>query len=141
MTKKEEFLNKVKQGTLKGRDLLIFVDAVQELADENEDVQELLEDLKEENENITLNFIVEDINISAAMIIKNGILKTQHSVAENPDVVIKIPKESTAQQILEGKLSMLDAYKKGEIKAEGELSKAMGLGILMNIIGDELGVL
>ncbi|MHA1819688.1 MAG: alkyl sulfatase C-terminal domain-containing protein [Promethearchaeota archaeon] len=138
MTKKEEFLEKVESDTLKGDDILLLLDVFEEMSKENEDVIELLEDLKDEGENIVLNFIIEDIN--ATLIINDGKLVTKHELSPNPTLTIKMDK-NTALKVLSGKLSMMDAYKEGKIVTEGELIKVAALGILLNIIGDELGIL
>jgi hypothetical protein len=138
MSKKIEFLAKVKSNTLKGEDLLLLLEVMEEIALENEDVQDLLLDLKEADEIIKLNFNIG--RFKAALIIENAILKTQRGLISDPVITIAMD-EPTALEILKGKLSMQKAYAEGLIKAEGALIRAAALGILLNIVGDELGVL
>jgi len=139
-SKKEEYLKKINSGNITGRDLLLFVDAVQELADSNDEVKELLQDIKDENQKIIVNFMINNRNICASLIIEDGIFKTKHELSENPDLTIKIADEDTARNILLGKISITDAYKNGKITGEGNISKVLGLGILLNLISNEFNV-
>lgn len=141
MTKKEELMKKITSGSVKGRDILLFVDAVGEVGNINEEAVSLLNDLKEENENITLNFELPEANLVAALIIKDGVLSTPHELAPNPDLTITIHSEETAEKIIMGKLGMLEAYRQGKVSAKGNLAKVLALGILLNVVGDEFGVL
>lgn len=141
MTKKEELMNKIASGSVKGRDILLFVDAVGEVGNINEEAVSLLNDLKEENENIILNFELPEINLVAALVIKEGVLSTPHELMPNPDLTITIHNEETAEKIIMGKLGMLDAYRQGKISAKGNLAKVLALGILLNVVGDEFGIL
>jgi alkyl sulfatase BDS1-like metallo-beta-lactamase superfamily hydrolase len=141
MTKKEIFLKKIASGTIRGRDLLLFVDAVGEVGNINEGALSLLADLKEEHENLTLNFELPEVKLVASLIIKDGVLTTPHKLAPKPDVTITILSEDTAQKIILGQLGMLEAYKQGKILAKGNLAKVLALGILLNVVGDEFGVL
>lgn len=141
MTKKEELIKKISSGSVKGRDILLFVDAVGEVGNINEEAVSLLNDLKEENENIILNFELPEINLVAALVIKEGVLSTPHELMPNPDLTITIHNEETAEKIIMGKLGMLDAYRQGKISAKGNLAKVLALGILLNVVGDEFGIL
>ena len=137
MSKKQEFLDKVKNGTISAQDLFLMLDVMEELSANNADIKELLEDLKDEDD-IIINFKVNDKE-AAFMIIK-GKLSVQRGLHPNPTVKITMDKP-TALGILTHKISMMGAYKEGKIIAEGKLIKLAGLAILMNIVGDELGII
>ena len=138
MSKKEEFLKKVEAGNLTGDDILLLLDVWSEFGLENEEVIELLEDLDEEDEKITINFIVEELR--GTVKIEGKKLITKHELGEKPDITVKMSKD-VAKEIISGKLAILDGYKQEKLKAEGQIIKAAGLAILLNIMGDELGIL
>jgi putative sterol carrier protein len=140
MGPKQEFVDKVEAGQIEGKDILLFVEAIQELSDTNEDIQELLEDLKDEGEDFLLNFILPDTGRTASLSIVDGVLKASKELIKNPMIVINMP-EPIALGILKGEMGILTAFKNGDITAEGELTKAAALGLLLNMAGDELGVL
>lgn len=138
MSKKDEFLAKANSGQLQGKDILLLLDVMQELADTNDDVKELLNDLKEENEPIKINFIVGPYQ--GCLSIVNGIFIAKRGLLDDPLVTIHAD-EQTARGILTRKIGMQKAYKEGKLKAEGNLMKLTSLAILLNILGDEIGVI
>ncbi|MCP4763997.1 MAG: hypothetical protein GY870_19650 [archaeon] len=139
MTKKQEFLDKVEADNLCGEDLFLLLEIIKEFSETNEDIIELLEDLKEDEENIIMNFLVDDRRAYLSII--EGIVTTKRDeLANNPTFTI-IMEEATALKILKGQLPLFQAYKDGKIKTEGQLVKVASLSIMMNIVGDEIGVL
>jgi alkyl sulfatase BDS1-like metallo-beta-lactamase superfamily hydrolase len=138
MSKKDEFLAKANSGQLQGRDILLLLDVMQELAETNDDVKELLNDLKEENEPITINFIVDQYR--GCLSIVNGVFTAKRGLLDKALVTIHTD-EPTARGILTRKIGIMNAYKGGKLKAEGSLMKLTSLAILLNILGDEIGVI
>ena len=135
-----EFRVKLEEKTIEGKDILLFANALQELATENEDIAELLADMAEEEENFRLNFILSDTKRQASVLIENGTLVASKNLLSDPTLVIEM-EETTGIQILQGQLGIMQAYQQGKINAEGNLAKAAALGMLLNLAGDELGVL
>jgi putative sterol carrier protein len=140
MGAKSEFLEKVNSKRIEGKDILLFIQAVQEIADTNEDVKDMLADMKEEGENFKLNFILPDTGRTASLLIEDGRLVASKNLLEDPMIIVNMS-EPVALEILKGSLGIAQAFQSGQIKAEGQLMKAAALGMLLNIAGDELGVL
>jgi alkyl sulfatase BDS1-like metallo-beta-lactamase superfamily hydrolase len=140
MGAKQEFLKKVKAGTIAGKDIILFISAIQEVADDNNDLKEMLQDMKEEGESFKLNFLLPDTKRTASLKVEDGHLTASKSLLSDPQITVFM-NEPVAIEILKGKIGVVEAFRQGKIKAEGQLSKAAALGFLLNIAGDELGVL
>ena len=138
--KTEEFLDKVDKDAVKGEDILLFVGAIQELSEENEDVKDLLEEMNEEGEDIELNFEITDAPYTASIAIAAGKIEAKETLLEAPILTIRMD-QKTAIDILSQKASMMKAYQEGNIQIEGDLMQVAGLAILLNVLGDELGVM
>lgn len=139
MTKKQEFLDKVEAGILCGKDLFLILEIIKEFSESNEDIMELLEDLKEDKENIVLNFIVQERK--AYLSILDGVMETKRDeLAEHPTLTISMAEE-TALMILKGKIPIFQAYKDEKIGIEGPLVKLTSLSLMLDVIGNEIGVL
>ena len=140
MGAKQEFIDKVAAKTIEGKDILLFVSAIQEMADTNEDIQELLEDFKDEGENFRINFELPDTKRTASLLIEDGVLSAAKALLTEPMITVKM-NEDVALGILKGTTGILQAYRENKLVAEGQLGKAAALGLLLNMAGDELGVL
>ena len=137
MSKLEEFKEKVENDTVEGRDLFLCLEAIQEISETNPDIQDLLNDLKEENTNIVVNIIVDEY--MGALIVEDGVLIIEEALAADPTATVQM-EEQTAKDILRKDSTMQKAYSEKKISLEGELSKAAALLMLLNICGDELGI-
>ena len=137
MSKLEEFKEKVENDTVEGRDLFLCLEAIQEISETNPDIQDLLNDLKEENTNIVVNIIVDEY--MGALIVEDGVLIIEEALAADPTATVQMEKQ-TAKDILRKDSTMQKAYSEKKISLEGELSKAAALLMLLNICGDELGI-
>ena len=82
MSKLEEFKEKVENDTVEGRDLFLCLEAIQEISETNPDIQDLLNDLKEENTNIVVNIIVDEY--MGALIVEDGVLIIEEALAADP---------------------------------------------------------
>lgn len=112
----------------------IMFDAMKEFAENNEDLQEELED----QEDTSISMVVEDGDFAMTFIIKDGKFDYKMAEVEGADLVMKMTKE-IMQGMMSGEGDPMQAYMSGEIKAEGNLAKAMALRSLFEIMGDEFG--
>jgi alkyl sulfatase BDS1-like metallo-beta-lactamase superfamily hydrolase len=137
MTKLEEFKEKIDNDTVEGRDLILCLEAIQEISESNSDILDLLNDLKEEGSNIYINILVDEI--PAALIVEDGLLRIQEELVDEPTVTVRLS-EDTAKEILRRQTNMQKAFTDKKVQLEGELTKAAALLLLINICGDELGI-
>ena len=73
MSKVEELKSKIEKKDVSGKDIMLFLEAIQEISQDSEDIQDLLEDMKEEEEVIHLNLILTDLNnLTASLSIVDG---------------------------------------------------------------------
>ena len=120
--------------TLVGEMMPIMMDAMKELAASNEDVQDELEDV----EDTIITMAVEDADFAMTMIIKDGAFDYKMGKVDGADLVMKMDK-ATMKGFMTGEADMMQAYMSGDIKAEGNLTKAMGLRSVFEALGDEFG--
>ncbi len=88
MSKLEEFKEKVENDTVEGRDLFLCLEAIQEISETNPDIQDLLNDLKEENTNIVVNIIVDEY--MGALIVEDGVLIIEEALAADPTATVQM---------------------------------------------------
>lgn len=133
----DQFKEKMANNTIQGRDLLMLLDVIQEISTTNEDLKDLLNDLKEEDEPIVINFQID--GLKGNLTIDKGVVSTIRDVKPNPTVSVTT-NESIAQAILKKQMSMVKGATEGKIKLTGNLTKAAGLLIMLNIVSDILGI-
>jgi alkyl sulfatase BDS1-like metallo-beta-lactamase superfamily hydrolase len=133
----DQFKKKMANNTIQGRDLLMLLDVIQEISTTNDDLKDLLNDLKEEDEPIVINFQIDKLN--GNLTIDKGVVSTIRELKPNPTVSV-MTNESIAQAILKKQMSMVKGATEGKIKLTGNLTKAAGLLIMLNIVSDILGI-
>ena len=112
----------------------VMFDAMKDFAKENEDLQEELED----TEDVSISMVVEDADFAMTLIIKDGSFDYKLEQVPDVDLVMKMPKE-VMSGMMSGEGDPMQAYMSGDIKAEGNLAKAMALRSVFEIMGDEFG--
>lgn len=114
--------------------LPVMFDAMKELVEGNEDVQDELEDI----EDTSVTMIVEDASFAMTIIIEEGKLDVKMEEVPDVDLVLKLSKDAM-KGIMSGESDAMQAYMSGEVKAEGNLTKAMALRSIFEVIGEEFG--
>ncbi|MFX1460952.1 MAG: SCP2 sterol-binding domain-containing protein [Promethearchaeota archaeon] len=90
-----------------------------QIAEENEDLKEELEDM-----DITVQMIVTDVDTKAWMKAHDGILEYGEGETDNPSFTFSANKE-VALGLLFGEVDATSAYMAGDITVEGNLQDAM----------------
>jgi len=111
------------------------------LFDAMKDVIETSEDLKDEIEEIedtTVSMVIEDGDLAMSFIIKDGKFDFKMEALEEADLVFKMNKDIMRDMII-GNIDPIQSYMSGDIKAQGNLPKAMALRSIFNTLGDEFG--
>lgn len=124
----DESLNLMKQF------MPVVFDAMKTLADSNEDIQDELEDV----EDTVISMVVEDSDFAMTFIVKEGKFDYKLAAVPDADLTMKMTKE-TMKGMMSGEGDAMQAYMSGEIKAEGNLTKAMGLRSIFEALGEEFG--
>jgi putative sterol carrier protein len=133
-----EIKAKTANGSLKGKDLPSVLDAIVEIVNNNKDSQELMADMAEEGDDVKINFIIPKIGDQCLAIIGG---QASHLTSKEPDATVTISTSAdTAVAILSGKLDAFAAYNDKKLKLEGNLVKATALILLLQIVGDALGI-
>ncbi len=112
----------------------VLFDGVKELAASSEDLQEELEDI----EDTTVSMVVEDADFAITIIIEDGKFNYKMEAVPEADLVLKMNKV-TMKNFMSGETDAMSAYMSGEVKAEGNLTKAMALRSVFEALGDEFG--
>ncbi|MHA1648567.1 MAG: SCP2 sterol-binding domain-containing protein [Candidatus Helarchaeota archaeon] len=112
----------------------LMFDAAKELVETSEDIAEELEDI----EDTTVSLVVEDADFAITLIIKDGKFDYKMGTVENADLVMKMSKD-TMKDFMAGEADPIQAYMSGDIKAEGNLTKAMALRSVLEALSDEFG--
>ncbi|MHA1895059.1 MAG: SCP2 sterol-binding domain-containing protein [Candidatus Helarchaeota archaeon] len=112
----------------------VMFDAVKVMAESNEDIQDELEDV----EDTIMSMVLEDGDFAITFIIKDGKFDYKMELVDDADLVMKMNKE-TMKNMMSGDLDIMQAYMSGEVKAEGNLTKAMGLRSILEAVGEEFG--
>ena len=120
--------------TLMKQFMPVVFDAMKELAETNEDVQDELEDV----EDTVISMIVEDSDFAMTFIVKDGKFDYALEAKDDADLTLKMGKE-TMKNMIAGEGDAMQAYMSGEVKAEGNLTKAMGLRSIFEALGEEFG--
>ncbi len=129
---------KITKGTLKGKDLPSVLDAIVEIVNTNKDSKELLADMAEEGDKIRINFIIPKVG-DRCLAIEDGKAIHLPCKHDNPTVTITTDAD-TAVGILSGKVDAIAAYGEKKLKLEGNLAKAAALILILQVVGDVLGI-
>jgi putative sterol carrier protein len=124
----DEALNMMKQF------MPMMFEAMQDLVATNEDIAEELEDI----EDTVVSMVVEDGDFAMTFIIKDGKFDFKMEVVEGADLVLKMGKDAM-KNLIAGESDPIQAYMAGDVRAEGNLTKAMALRSIFEALGDEFG--
>ena len=113
----------------------LMFDTVVDYVAGNKDIQEELKRQK----SVSLAITLDDQYYSLTIILDNGDFSYQLGVKENPDVKLIMSRE-TLQKFISGQADPLSAIMSGEVKAEGDINKALNLRPVFDIISDQFGI-
>jgi len=105
---------------------------MQELIEASEEAKEELADM----EDMTLVISVPDMNLGIHMKIEDGKFSAGEGEVDSPSLKIKMS-EDTFMKMASGELDAMAAYMSGEIQLEGDMTKAMAIRPIMDILSDE----
>ena len=112
----------------------VMFDAMKELAETDEDIQDEIEDI----EDTAVTMMIEEADFAMTLIVKDGKFDFKLEAVEDADLVLKMTKESM-KGMLSGESDPVQAYKAGEVKAEGNLTKAMAMRSIFEVLGEKFG--
>ncbi|NVM31130.1 MAG: SCP2 sterol-binding domain-containing protein [Candidatus Helarchaeota archaeon] len=124
---------KVEAKEFDAKDLPIFLAALEEIAQSNEDLIDELED----TEDVTIQFKVPGV-VEAYLEIKDGKLTAKEGAIDEPDVTLEMTEE-VGKNLFTGETDAASAYMAGDLRIIGEMAKAMKLRSLIEIAGEEFG--
>ncbi|MHA1230657.1 MAG: SCP2 sterol-binding domain-containing protein [Candidatus Helarchaeota archaeon] len=110
----------------------ILFSGMKELLDASEEAQEELEDM----EDMSLVISVPDMNLGIYIKIEDGKLDAGEGELEEADLKIKMGQD-TFMKMVSGDIDAMQAYMSGEIQLEGDMTKAMAIRPLFDILADE----
>jgi putative sterol carrier protein len=82
--------------------------------------------------------VVENGDFAMSFIIKDGKFDFKMEVVEGADLVLKMGKDAM-KNLIAGESDPIQAYMAGDVRAEGNLTKAMALRSIFEALGDEFG--
>ena len=133
-----ELKAKIEDGSLSGENLPSVLDAIVEIVNNNKDSQELMADMAEEGDEVKINFIIPDVGDRCLAIIGG---QAAHIQNQEPDATVTISTDAdTAVGILSGKIDAIAAFGEKKLSLEGNLAKATALILILQIVGDTLGI-
>jgi len=135
-----ELIRKLKklreQGATKPSDALLMYELVKQLAQENEEVKEELEDM----EPILVQMIISDVDYKYWVKLGGGKVDYAEGEAEEPNVTMSATGE-TWTGLSTGELDSTSAYMSGDLKIEGNLQDAIAYGEVLGIALESFGEL
>jgi putative sterol carrier protein len=133
-----ELKAKIEDGSLTGEDLPNVLDAIVEIVNNNDDSKELMADMADEGDEVKINFIIPDVGDRCLAIIGGS---ASHIQNQEPDATVTITTDAdTAVGILSGKIDAIGAFGEKKLNLEGNLAKATALILLLQVVGDTLGI-
>ncbi len=129
----DEVKKKVEAKEFDAKDLPLFLEALEEIAQTSEDLQDELED----TEDVVIQFNVPGV-VQAYIEIKDGKLTAKEGVRDDADVTLEMTEE-VGKNLFTGETDAASAYMAGDLKIICEMAKAVKLRSLIEIAGEELG--
>jgi putative sterol carrier protein len=112
----------------------VVFSGMKELAETNEDVAEELEDI----EDTKVSMVIEDADFAITLIVADGKFDYAMEQAADADLVLKMTK-TVMKDMMSGESDAMSAYMSGDVKAEGNLTKAMALRSIFEAMSEEFG--
>ncbi|MFX1307983.1 MAG: SCP2 sterol-binding domain-containing protein [Promethearchaeota archaeon] len=137
----EDLLNKLKAlrdatGERKPSDALVLCEAMKQLAQENEDIKEEVEDM----DTIVVQFIWTDVDYHYWVKVGEGNVEYGEGDVEDPSVTMKAT-SATWAGMGAGEIDATSAYMSGDLQIEGNLQDAIAYGEINNMVGEVLSEL
>jgi putative sterol carrier protein len=133
-TLKENIAN----GKLKGKDLPGVLDAIVFIVNNNSDTKELMHDMAEEGDDLFINFVIPKVG-NHCLSISAG--KASHLPSKHATPTVTITAEADiVVGILSGKVDAIAMFQAKKLKLEGNIAKAAALILVLQVVGDELGI-
>ncbi len=111
--------------------LPIMLEGMTELINASGDAKDELEDI----EDLTINIVVPDF-MTLAIVIKDCAFTAQTTPGQEPDLTIEMDKEAWFK-LVRGEADPISSYMAGDLHMTGEMTKAMQLRGLFDILSDE----
>ncbi|MFW9827948.1 MAG: SCP2 sterol-binding domain-containing protein [Candidatus Thorarchaeota archaeon] len=122
-----------RSGERKPSDALILLEALKQLAQENEEIMEEVEDM----ETIIVQFEWTDVDYKYWLKVGEGEVDYAEGEAEDPSVTLKATAEIWVS-LGSGELESTSAYMSGDLQIEGNLQDAIAYGELNSLVSDVL---
>ncbi len=137
----EDLLQKLKalrdaSGERKPSDALVLCEAMKQLAQENEDIKEEVEDM----DTIVVQFIWTDVDYHYWVKVGEGKVEYGEGDVEDPSVTMKAT-STTWAGMGAGEIEATSAYMSGDLQIEGNLQDAIAYGEINNMVGEVLSEL
>ncbi|UCD00943.1 MAG: SCP2 sterol-binding domain-containing protein [Promethearchaeota archaeon] len=134
----EDLLKKLKDmregaGERKPSDALLLCEAMKQLAQENEDIKEEVEDM----DLITAQFEWTDVGYKYWVKVGEGQVDYGEGEAEDPSVTMKAT-SATWVALGSGEIEATSAYMSGDLQIEGNLQDSIAYGEINNMVGEVL---
>ncbi|MFX1591862.1 MAG: SCP2 sterol-binding domain-containing protein [Promethearchaeota archaeon] len=134
----EDLLKKLKDmrdgvGERKPSDALLLLEALKQLAQENEEIKEEVEDM----DTLIAQFEFTDVGYKYWLKVGEGEVDFAEGDAEDPSVTLKATALTWAG-LGSGELDSTSAYMSGDLQIEGNLQDAITYGELNGLVGDVL---
>ena len=130
----DEIKKKIESKEYALEDLPLFLKAIEEVAQSNEDLQDEIED----QDDVIIAMEVPG-KVAGYLKIADGKLSAGEGVPGDATVTVQLAEE-VATGLLTGEVDVASAYMAGDIKIVGEMAKAMALRSMLEIVGEELGL-
>jgi putative sterol carrier protein len=122
-----------RKGEGKPSDALILLEALKQLAQENEEVKEEVEDM----DTIIAQFEWTDVDYKYWLKVGEGEVEYAEGEADDPSVTLKATAEIWAG-LGSGEIESTSAYMSGDLQIEGNLQDAIAYGDLNSLVADIL---
>ncbi|NVM37827.1 MAG: SCP2 sterol-binding domain-containing protein [Candidatus Lokiarchaeota archaeon] len=137
----DDLLQKLKalrdgEGERSPSDALLLCEAMKQLAAENEDIKEEVEDM----DTILVQFVWTDVDYKYWVKLGEGKVDYGEGEADNPSVTMKAT-STTWAGMGAGEIESTSAYMSGDLQIDGNLQDAIAYGEINNMVGEVLSEL
>ncbi len=134
----EDLLKKLKDlregvGERQPSDALLLAEALKQLAVENEDIKEEVEDM----DTLIAQFVVTDVDYKYWVKVGEGQVDYGEGEAEDPTVTMKAT-GATWAGMATGEVDGTSAYMSGDLQIEGNLQDSIAYGEINSMVGEAL---
>lgn len=121
------------KGERKPSDALLLLEALKQLAVENEEIKEEVEDM----DTIIAQFVWTDVSYQYWLKVGEGEVEYAEGEADDPSVTLKAV-AATWAGLGSGEVDRTSAYMSGDLQIDGNLQDAIAYGDLNSLVGDTL---